>query len=136
RGFGELREIVQPGCGLATNTSALSVAEMGADVGMHFFNPVALMPLVEVVRTPTTDDAQLATAFEVAKGLRKRPVLVADAPAFVVNRVLTRMTKDVLDALEHGNTVDEVDDVLMAFGLRMAPSVLLALVTSRVADHV
>ena len=136
RVFGELREVVQPGCVLATNTSALSVGEMGADVGMHFFNPVALMPLVEVVRTPATEDGKLATAFEVAKGLRKRPVLVADAPAFVVNRVLTRMTTVVLDALEHGNTVEEVDDALLALGLPMAPSVLLALVTPRVADHV
>ena len=80
----------QPEAMLATNTSSLSVAEMGADVGIHFFNPVAVLPLVELVRTPETDDETLATAWAFAEKLRKRPVLVADAPAFVVNRVLTR----------------------------------------------
>jgi 3-hydroxyacyl-CoA dehydrogenase/enoyl-CoA hydratase/carnithine racemase len=134
--FGELRGLVHPGCVLATNTSALSVTEMGADIGLHFFNPVALMPLVELVRTPSTDDVQLATAFEVAEGLRKRPVLVADAPAFVVNRILTRLTTVVLGSLEHGNSVEEVDDAVLGLGLPMAPSVLLAMVGPRVANHV
>ena len=64
---------------------------MGADVGIHFFNPVAVLPLVELVRTPDTDDVTLATAWAFAEQLRKRPVLVSDAPAFVVNRVLTRL---------------------------------------------
>ena len=59
-------------------------------VGLHFFNPVAVLPLVEIVRTELTDDATLATAWEVVGKLRKRGVLVQDAPAFVVNRVLTR----------------------------------------------
>ena len=135
--FAELREhVVQPGCVLATNTSSLSVTEMGADVGIHFFNPVALLPLVELVRTPDTDDATLATAWAFAEKLRKRPVLVADAPAFVVNRVLTRMMAVVLDALEHGNTSDEADDAILTLGLPMAPSVLLQMVGPRVANHV
>jgi 3-hydroxyacyl-CoA dehydrogenase/enoyl-CoA hydratase/carnithine racemase len=136
RVFGELREVVEPRCVLATNTSALSVREMGADLGMHFFNPVALMPLVELVRTPSTDDVQLATAFEVASRLRKRPVVVADAPAFVVNRVLTRLTTVVLDSLEHGNSVEEVDEAILGLGLPMAPSVLLAMVGPQVANRV
>ena len=136
RVFAELREIVRPECVLATNTSALSVAAMGADLGLHFFNPVALMPLVEIVRTPATDDSALATAFEVAKGLGKRSVLVQDAPAFVVNRILTRMTTVVLDALEHGNSVEETDEAILRLGLPMAPSVLLAMVGPRVANHV
>ena len=55
--FAELREHTGPDCVLATNTSSLSVEEMGADVGIHFFNPVAVLPLVELVRTPSTDDA-------------------------------------------------------------------------------
>ena len=108
---------------------------MGADVGMHFFNPVAVLPLVELVRTPQTDDETLATAWAFAEGLRKRPVLVADAPAFVVNRVLTRLMSVVLDALEHG-TVDEADEAILALGLPMAPSVLLQMVGPRVANHV
>ena len=134
--FRELRATAQPDCVLATNTSSLSVAEMGADVGIHFFNPVALLPLVELVRTPATTDKQLATAWAFAERLRKRPVLVRDAPAFVVNRVLTRLMSVVLDALEHGNTADEADDAILRLGLPMAPSVLLQMVGPRVANHV
>jgi 3-hydroxyacyl-CoA dehydrogenase/enoyl-CoA hydratase/carnithine racemase len=127
---------VAPDAILATNTSSLSVEAMGADVGLHFFNPVAVLPLVEIVRTPHTTDEQLATAWDVVKRLRKRGVLVADAPAFVVNRVLTRMTAVLMDALEHGNTVEETDEAILSLGLPMAPSMLLAMVGPRVANHV
>jgi 3-hydroxyacyl-CoA dehydrogenase/enoyl-CoA hydratase/carnithine racemase len=134
--FAELRRIVRPDCVLATNTSSLSVTEMGADVGMHFFNPVALMPLVELIRTPDTADDAIATAYETIRGLGKTPVLVQDAPAFVVNRLLTRMTGVVVGALEHGNSVEEADAAIMRLGLPMAPSVLLQVVGPRVANHV
>ena len=134
--FAELREVVAPECVLATNTSSLSVTEMGADVGMHFFNPVALMPLVELIRTPDTTDEALATAYETTRSLGKTPVLVQDAPAFVVNRLLTRMTGVVVGALEHGNSVEEADAAIMRLGLPMAPSVLLQMVGPRVANHV
>ena len=134
--FAELRGVVRPECILATNTSSLSVARSGADLGLHFFNPVALMPLVELVRTDATDDVKLATAWDLTKKLRKRAVLVGDAPAFVVNRVLTRMTSVLMDALEHGNTVEETDEAMLRLGLPMAPSVLLAMVGPRVANHV
>ena len=134
--FAELRGIVPPECVLATNTSSLSVTEMGADVGMHFFNPVALMPLVELIRTPDTTDEALATAYETTRSLGKTPVLVQDAPAFVVNRLLTRMTGVVVGALEHDNSVEEADAAIMRLGLPMAPSVLLQMVGPRVANHV
>jgi 3-hydroxyacyl-CoA dehydrogenase len=134
--FAELREHTRPDCILATNTSSLSVTEMGADVGIHFFNPVAVLPLVELVRTPHTDDVTLATAWAFTEQLRKRPVLVADAPAFVVNRVLTRLMSVVLDALEHGNSEEEADEAILRLGLPMAPSVLLQMVGPRVANHV
>jgi 3-hydroxyacyl-CoA dehydrogenase/enoyl-CoA hydratase/carnithine racemase len=134
--FDELRVIVGEGCVLATNTSALSVEEMGAGVGMHFFNPVALMPLVELVRTPQTETAALTTAYETARSLGKTPVLVQDAPAFVVNRLLTRMTGVVVGSLERGNTLEEADAGIMRLGLPMAPSVLLQMVGPRVANHV
>jgi 3-hydroxyacyl-CoA dehydrogenase/enoyl-CoA hydratase/carnithine racemase len=133
--FAEVRRVA-PGAILATNTSSLSVEEMGADVGLHFFNPVAVLPLVEIVRTPRTTDEQLATAWDVVKKLRKRGVLVRDAPAFVVNRVLTRMTTVLMDALENGNTVEETDEAALSLGLPMAPSVLLQMVGPRVANHV
>jgi 3-hydroxyacyl-CoA dehydrogenase/enoyl-CoA hydratase/carnithine racemase len=139
----ELERVVPPECVLATNTSSLSVTEMAADlrhpqrvVGLHFFNPVAVLPLVELIRIAETDDATLATAHAAVTALRKRPVLVRDAPAFVVNRVLTRLTTVVLDALEHGNTVDETDEAILRLGLPMAPSVLLQMVGPRVANHV
>jgi 3-hydroxyacyl-CoA dehydrogenase/enoyl-CoA hydratase/carnithine racemase len=134
--FAELREHTKPEAVLATNTSSLSVAEMGADVGIHFFNPVALLPLVELVRTTDTNDTTLATAWAFAEKLRKRPVLVRDAPAFVVNRVLTRLMVVVLDALERGTTPEEADDAILRLGLPTAPSVLLQMVGPRVANHV
>ena len=141
--FAELERVVDAECILATNTSSLSVTDMAAElehpervVGMHFFNPVAVLPLIELVRTPETDDVTLATAWDTGNRLRKRPVLVRDAPAFVVNRVLTRMTTVLMDALEHGNTIDETDEAVLRLGFPMAPSVLLAMVGPRVANHV
>jgi 3-hydroxyacyl-CoA dehydrogenase/enoyl-CoA hydratase/carnithine racemase len=133
--FADVRAVA-PDAICATNTSSLSVAEMGADVGMHFFNPVAILPLVELVRTPDTDDVMLATVWDLTEKLRKRPVLVADAPGFVVNRVLARMTSVLMDALEHGNSVEETDGAVLRLGMPMAPSVLLQMVGPRVANHV
>ena len=141
--FAELEAVVAPSCVLATNTSALSVTAMAEGlehperiVGMHFFNPVALLPLVEVVRGRRTDDETAATAVELATKLGKRPVLVQDAPAFVVNRILTRLLSVVLTALERGNSIEETDEAILRLGLPMAPSVLLQLVGPRVALHV
>jgi 3-hydroxyacyl-CoA dehydrogenase/enoyl-CoA hydratase/carnithine racemase len=141
--FGELEAVVPPSCVLATNTSALSVTAMAEGlehpervVGMHFFNPVALLPLVEVVRGERTDDETAATAVELATKLRKRPLLVNDAPAFVVNRILTRLLSVALAALERGNSIEETDEAILRLGLPMAPSVLLQLVGPRVALHV
>jgi 3-hydroxyacyl-CoA dehydrogenase/enoyl-CoA hydratase/carnithine racemase len=133
--FAELRERVEPEAVLATNTSSLSVAEMGADVGMHFFNPVGMMPLVELIRHEGTDDVALATAWAVTKGLRKTGVVVRDAPGFVVNRVLARMTGALMAALEAGNTVEETDEAVLRIGLPMAPSVLIQMVGPKVAWH-
>ena len=141
--FAELERVVSPECVLATNTSSLSVTEMGADlehpervVGMHFFNPVAVLPLVELVRTPQTNDITLATAWAVTRKLRKTGVLVRDAPGFVVNRLLARQGSVVTDALDHGNTVEETDEAILRLGVPMAPSVLLQLVGPKVANHV
>jgi len=141
--FAELERVVSTECVLATNTSSLSVTEMGADlehpervVGMHFFNPVAVLPLVELVRTPRTDDVTLATAWDVTGKLGKRGVLVRDAPGFVVNRILARQSSVLTDALDHGNTVEETDEAVLRLGMPMAPSVLLQLVGPKVANHV
>jgi 3-hydroxyacyl-CoA dehydrogenase/enoyl-CoA hydratase/carnithine racemase len=141
--FAELEAVVSPECVLATNTSALSVTAMAARldhpgrvIGIHFFNPVALLPLVEVVRAEQTDDTTAATALDIAVRLRKRPLLVEDAPAFVVNRILTRLLSVVLAALERGNSIEETDEAVLRLGLPMAPSVLLQMVGPRVAQHV
>ncbi len=139
----ELERVVSHECVLATNTSSLSVTEMAAGlehpervVGMHFFNPVAVLPLVELVRTPRTDDASLATAWAVTKKLRKTGVLVQDATGFVVNRLLGRQGSVITKALDRGNTVEETDEAVLRMGLPMAPSVLLQLVGPKVANHV
>jgi 3-hydroxyacyl-CoA dehydrogenase/enoyl-CoA hydratase/carnithine racemase len=141
--FAELEAVVSDACVLATNTSALSITDMAADLrrpervgGMHFFNPVALMPLLEVVRAAETDDTTLATIWAAGERLGKRPILVNDAPGFVVNRVLTRMTRVIMDAIEHGTPVEDVDEAVMSLGMPMAPSVLLQMVGPRVANHV
>jgi 3-hydroxyacyl-CoA dehydrogenase/enoyl-CoA hydratase/carnithine racemase len=143
RVFAELEAVVSDDCILATNTSALSITDMAAELrrpervaGMHFFNPVALMPLLEVVRAEETSDEALATVWAAGEQLRKRPILVEDAPGFVVNRVLTRMTRVIMDAVEHGTPVEEVDEAVMSLGMPMAPSVLLQMVGPRVANHV
>jgi 3-hydroxyacyl-CoA dehydrogenase len=141
--FGALERIVSPECLLVTNTSSLSVAAMAEElehpervVGLHFFNPVAVLPLVEVVRTPATDDEALATAWDVARKLGKRPVLVKDAPAFVVNRMLTRQSTVLMQAIESGSTFEETDEAALRLGIPMPPSVLLGMVGPRVANHV
>jgi 3-hydroxyacyl-CoA dehydrogenase/enoyl-CoA hydratase/carnithine racemase len=133
--FAELRERA-PNALLATNTSSLSVAAMGADIGLHFFNPVALMPLVEIVRHDDTPDEALATAWDVVTNLRKRGVIVGDAPGFVVNRVLTRMSRSLMDAIEYGTPTEVADEAILRLGLPMAPSVLVQMVGPRVANHV
>jgi 3-hydroxyacyl-CoA dehydrogenase/enoyl-CoA hydratase/3-hydroxybutyryl-CoA epimerase len=139
----ELEAIVHPQTVLLTNTSALSVGEMAVGLahpervaGLHFFNPVAILPLVEVVRAARTDDPTVATTLAVAKKLGKNAVLVKDAPAFVVNRLLTRFLGEVLGAIEAGTPVAEADVALDPLGLPMSPLTLLALVGPAVALHV
>ncbi|WAH97838.1 3-hydroxyacyl-CoA dehydrogenase NAD-binding domain-containing protein [Arthrobacter sp. MMS18-M83] len=141
--FAEVEAIVSPECILATNTSSLSVTAMAEGlqhperlVGFHFFNPVAVMPLLEIVRAPKTDDAVLATAFELAKGLKKTAVLVKDAAAFVVNRILLRLMGEVIAAFDEGTPAEVADSALRPMGLPMSPFTLSAMVGLPVAQHV
>lgn len=138
----QLEAVVTPECVLATNTSSLSIAEMSAGlahpervVGIHFFNPVAVMPLVEVIRSKATDDATAATAFAFAASLRKSCVGVADAPGFVVNRLLMRFIGDITGALDTGTDPAVADQALAPLGLPMSPLVLVQLVGPAVAMH-
>ncbi|MDQ4038793.1 MAG: 3-hydroxyacyl-CoA dehydrogenase NAD-binding domain-containing protein [Actinomycetota bacterium] len=140
--FAEVETVVSSDCLLATNTSSLSITEMAADlshpervVGFHFFNPVAVLPLLEVVRGAGTDDTTLATAFAVGKTLKKSCVLVQDAPAFVVNRLLTRFLGEVTTAVDRGTPIEVADRALEPMGLPMSPFVLLQLVGPAVALH-
>jgi 3-hydroxyacyl-CoA dehydrogenase/enoyl-CoA hydratase/carnithine racemase len=141
--FADLEKHVAPSCVLATNTSSLSVTEIAIDlehpervVGFHFFNPVAVLPLLEVVRGGDTDDAALATALAVAKQLKKNAVLVKDAPAFVVNRLLLRMMGEVFAAVDEGTPLPVADAALKPLGLPMSPFVLLQLVGPPIVLHV
>ncbi|HEX3198983.1 MAG TPA: 3-hydroxyacyl-CoA dehydrogenase NAD-binding domain-containing protein [Propionibacteriaceae bacterium] len=141
--FADLEKHVSESCVLATNTSSLSVAQMAADldhpervVGFHFFNPVGVLPLVEIVRGPATDQETLATAFEVAKTLKKNAVLVKDAAGFVVNRLLLRLMAEIFAAVDEGTPVGVADAALRPLGLPMSPYLLLQLVGPAVALHV
>ncbi|HEX6447377.1 MAG TPA: 3-hydroxyacyl-CoA dehydrogenase NAD-binding domain-containing protein [Streptosporangiales bacterium] len=141
--FAECEAVVSDECVLATNTSSLSVSEMARGlrhpervVGFHFFNPVAVLPLLEVVRGEQTDDAALATAFAVGKRLKKSCVLVADAPAFIVNRLLTRFLGEITAAVDEGTPLETADRAVAPLGLPMSPFVLLQLVGPAVALHV
>lgn len=141
--FAEVEEHVSPEAILATNTSSLSITEMASKlnnpervVGFHFFNPVAVLPLLEIVRGERTDDASLATAFQVGKKLKKSCVLVKDAPAFVVNRLLTRFMGEVIASVDEGTPFEVADNALEPLGLPMSPMVLLQLVGPPVAQHV
>jgi 3-hydroxyacyl-CoA dehydrogenase/enoyl-CoA hydratase/carnithine racemase len=141
--FAEVEAVVSAECTLATNTSSLSLTEMGADlahperlVGFHFFNPVAVMPLLEIVKGAATDDATLATAFAVGKTLKKSSVLVKDAPAFVVNRLLLRLMGEVVATVDEGTPLETAEHALDDLGLPMTPFALLQLVGPAVGLHV
>jgi len=141
--FAEVEAVVSGTCVLATNTSSLSLTEMGAAlahperlVGFHFFNPVAVMPLLEIIKGTATDDATLATAFAVGKALKKSSVLVKDAPAFVVNRLLTRFMGEVIAAVDEGTPLETAEHSLDGLGLPMTPFALLQLVGPAVGMHV
>lgn len=141
--FAEIEEIVAEDAILATNTSSLSVAEIGANlahperlIGFHFFNPVAVMPLVEIVRTDASSEEALSTAFVVAKGLGKNAVLTADAPGFVVNRLLAKVMGEAARAVDEGTPLLDVERAFAPLGLPMTPFQLIDLVGWKVAAHV
>ncbi|MER8003125.1 3-hydroxyacyl-CoA dehydrogenase NAD-binding domain-containing protein [Streptomyces sp. NPDC095613] len=141
--FAEVEAVAPAHAILATNTSSLSVTEMASKlknpervVGFHFFNPVAILPLLEIVRGERTDDAALATAFGVAKKLKKTAVLVKDAPAFVVNRILTRFMGEIQNVIDEGTPVAVAEKAVEPLGLPMSPLVLLELVGPAIGLHV
>jgi len=141
--FAEIEQYISPEAILATNTSSLSVEQIGAKlknperlVGFHFFNPVAVMPLIEVVRTPQTTDAALSTAMVTAAKLRKNAVITKDTPGFVVNRILAKVLGEAMHGVEQGMSFEDVVEAARPFGLPMDPFVLLDLVGLKVGAHV
>jgi 3-hydroxyacyl-CoA dehydrogenase/enoyl-CoA hydratase/carnithine racemase len=143
RVFADLERVVKPDCVLATNTSSLSVSAMadGLDhpervVGVHFFNPVAVMPLLEIARTPATDDPTFATAFAVGRQLGKTCIAVRDAPAFVANRLFLRFFNEVTRAIDEGTPFEVADAALDPLGLPMTPLQLLSFSGPAVSHHV
>jgi 3-hydroxyacyl-CoA dehydrogenase/enoyl-CoA hydratase/carnithine racemase len=141
--FAEVEAVVQETCVLATNTSSLSVSAMADGlahpervVGFHFFNPVAVLPLVEIVRGSAADDAALATALAVGRNLKKNCVIVADRPAFVVNRLLTRFLGEITRTVDEGTPFEVAEHAADSLGLPMTPFLLLQLVGPRIALHV
>jgi 3-hydroxybutyryl-CoA dehydrogenase len=142
--FGELERAVRPDTILATNTSALSVTEIAAAVstpervvGMHFFNPAPLMPLVEIVRAELTSDEAVEAAFAVGERLGKRPIRCHDTPGFVVNRVLIPLLNDCIRVLDEARVSPEDLDTAMTAGAGwpMGPCTLVDLVGIDVHVH-
>lgn len=141
--FARLEKVIRPECILATNTSSLSVEEIASKlehpervVGFHFFNPVAVMPLVEVVRATKTSDEAVATALQVAKNLKKTAVITADQAGFVVNRLLGFLLGEAMRAVDAGASFDRVAKAIAPLGLPMNPFDLLELVGLKVGAHV
>lgn len=141
--FAEIEPIIREDAIIATNTSSLSVDEIGSVlqhperlVGFHFFNPVSVMPLIEVVKATHTSDETLATAISVAKKLGKTPVITANRPGFVVNRLLAKVFGEAARALDAGTPINVVERAYAPIGLPMGPFELIDLVGWKVAAHV
>lgn len=141
--FERVEKEVRADCVLATNTSSLSVHEIGKVlknperlVGFHFFNPVALMPLLEVVRSKESNEVSIATAMRVAKDLKKTAVITSDSTGFVVNRLLGYLLGEAMRAVDEGIPFEEVADAIAPLGLPMNPFDLLELVGLKVGAHV
>jgi len=116
----------------ASNTSTLPITEIAAGaleparvVGMHFFNPVHRMPLVEVIRGERTSDETVATIFALAKTLGKTPVVVRDAPGFLVNRILAPYLSEAVRLVQEGCRIEDVDAAMTSFGMPVGPLALL-----------
>jgi 3-hydroxybutyryl-CoA dehydrogenase len=142
--FAELDRITRPEAVLATNTSALSVGEIAEAasrpervVGMHFFNPAPVLPLVEIVRAPKSDDEAVQLAYDWAEQSGKRPVRCNDTPGFIVNRILIPLLNDCVRVLDEGGVTPEDLDTAMTSGAGwpLGPCALLDLIGIDVHVH-
>ena len=142
--FRELEDVVAPEAVLATNTSALSVADIASAterpervVGLHFFNPAPVLPLVEVVRTEAASEAAVETAYAFAERIGKRPIRCADTPGFVVNRILIPLLNDCVRVLDEAGVTPKDLDTAMTAGLNwpIGPCALIDLIGIDVHVH-
>jgi 3-hydroxyacyl-CoA dehydrogenase/enoyl-CoA hydratase/3-hydroxybutyryl-CoA epimerase len=141
--FRDIAPRVSPDCILATNTSSLSVSEMAGAIerperfiGMHFFNPVEKMPLVEIIRGAHTSDETVAKVAALSTELGKFPIVVRDVPGFLINRTLIPYLNEATFLLQEGYSVEEIDRAALDFGMPMGPIRLLDEVGLDVAAHV
>lgn len=141
--FADLAKQVSAECVLASNTSSLSVSEMSAAisqperfVGMHFFNPVEKMPLVEIIRGEETSEETIAKVAALSTEMGKFPIVVQDVPGFLVNRILIPYLNEAVYLLKEGHSVEEIDRAALQFGMPMGPIRLLDEVGLDVAAHV
>lgn len=139
----EMENELQPGALLCTNTSALSITEMARALqrpedfcGLHFFNPVHLMPLVEIIPGEQTSDQTTAKLFELVRSMGKSPVIVKDVPGFLVNRILLAYMNEAARCLDDGASIEEVDRQIVDFGIPMGPFHLTDEVGIDVGYHV
>jgi 3-hydroxybutyryl-CoA dehydrogenase len=142
--FAELDRIAVPPAVLATNTSALSVTQIAEAtqtpervVGMHFFNPAPVLPLVEVIRTAHTSDEAFDTAYAFAQRVGKEPVACNDTPGFIVNRILIPLLNDCVRVLDESRVTPEDVDRAMRFGANwpIGPCALIDLIGVDVHVH-
>jgi 3-hydroxybutyryl-CoA dehydrogenase len=142
--FRELEGVVAPEAVLATNTSALSVTEIASAterpervVGLHFFNPAPVLPLVEVVHTEAASEDSVETAYAFAEQIGKRPIRCADTPGFVVNRILIPLLNDCVRVLDEAGVTPEDLDTAMTAGLNwpIGPCALIDLIGIDVHVH-
>jgi 3-hydroxybutyryl-CoA dehydrogenase len=142
--FGGLERIVEPDAVLATNTSALSVTEIASAtssrervVGMHFFNPAPVLPLVEVIRTAHTSDEVFDAAYAFAQRIGKEPVACNDTPGFIVNRILIPLLNDCVRVLDEARVEPGDVDRAMRFGVNwpIGPCALIDLIGVDVHVH-
>jgi 3-hydroxyacyl-CoA dehydrogenase/enoyl-CoA hydratase/3-hydroxybutyryl-CoA epimerase len=141
--FAELEKEIKPGAVLATNTSSLklediarSLADPGRLVGIHFFNPVAQLPLVEVVRGAQTREDEVRKACSFVTAISKLPLIVKDGAGFLVNRVLAPYLMEAVRRYQLGEPREKIDQAAMKFGMPMGPLELMDLVGLDIANHV
>lgn len=141
--LGQLEPQLAPTTIIASNTSSLRIDDIGANlqrpqnlVGMHFFNPVPMMPLVEIVRGSHTSDAAVAAAVGYALKMKKTPIVVKDCPGFLVNRILTAYMRGFLQLVNDGADFQQVDAAMEAFGWPMGPAYLEDVVGMDTGSHV